>query len=153
MQGNAAPAGGPAITGTISVSLELAGSIPGQAVLFVIAYKGARASFAVQRIVGPRFPQPYRLGPDDLMMAGSPFEAASVESRGRMGEDTADLATLRRILLALKLPESFLRQYPRLAVKLAAVMKRTRGRAPGTWIGSERGNANLVLRREPERAI
>jgi hypothetical protein len=74
MQGNTVPAGGPAITGTISVAPGLAGSIPGQAVLFVIAHKGAGGPFAVQRIVGPRFPQAYRLGPDDVMMAGSPFE-------------------------------------------------------------------------------
>jgi cytochrome c-type biogenesis protein CcmH len=66
--------GGPTIIGTISVSQELTGSIPRKAVLFVIAHKGAGAPFAVQRIVDPRFPLRYRLGPDDVMMAGAPFE-------------------------------------------------------------------------------
>jgi len=66
--------GGSAIIGTISVSQELAGSIPREAVLFVIAHKGAGAPFAAQRIVDPRFPLRYRLGPEDVMMAGTPFE-------------------------------------------------------------------------------
>ncbi|HEX7548661.1 MAG TPA: hypothetical protein VF417_06695, partial [Candidatus Methylomirabilis sp.] len=58
-------------------------------------------------------------------------------------------------LVPPKGPESSLWQHPRLAVTLAAAMKRARrgGRAPGTRIGSERGSANSALRREPERAI
>jgi hypothetical protein len=66
--------GSQAITGTISVSRELAGSIPDQAVLFIIAHKGGGAPFAVQRIIGPRFPLRYHLGPEDVMMARTPFE-------------------------------------------------------------------------------
>lgn len=66
--------GVPTITGTISVSPELSGSIPREAALFIIAHKGAGAPFAVQRIVGPRFPLRFRLGPEDVMMAGTPFE-------------------------------------------------------------------------------
>jgi hypothetical protein len=48
-----------------------------------------------------------------------------------MGEDMADLAALRRVLLRLKVPENFLRQYPGLAVKLAAAMEKTGARVPG----------------------
>jgi len=66
--------GGPTINGTISVSPELAGSIPREAVLFIIAHKGSGAPFAVQRTVGPHFPLHYRLGPEDVMLAGTPFE-------------------------------------------------------------------------------
>ena len=45
--------------------------------MFVIARKGLGGSgppFAVQRILGPRFPLEYRLGPADVMMAGAAFE-------------------------------------------------------------------------------
>jgi hypothetical protein len=69
-----ASSGIPSISGTISVSLELAGSIPPEAVLFIIAHKGAGTPFAVRRIVGPHFPLHYRLGPEDVMLAGAPFE-------------------------------------------------------------------------------
>jgi hypothetical protein len=40
-----------------------------------------------------------------------------------------DLTRLRRVLLELKVPDNFLRQYPELAVKVAAVVEKagTRG--------------------------
>ena len=65
---------GTAITGTITVAPDLAGRAHDAPVLFIIAHKGPGAPFAVKRIVSPRFPLTYRLGPEDVMMAGAPFE-------------------------------------------------------------------------------
>jgi cytochrome c-type biogenesis protein CcmH len=64
----------PEISGTITVARDLTGRVQDGSVLFVIAHKAAGPPFAVQRIVSPRFPLAYRLGPEDLMMAGSAFE-------------------------------------------------------------------------------
>jgi len=64
----------PEITGTITVVRDLTGRVQDGSVLFVIAHKAAGPPFAVQRIVSPRFPLVYRLGPEDLMMAGAVFE-------------------------------------------------------------------------------
>jgi hypothetical protein len=70
-----APAlGGPEIAGTVSIARELAGRLRDTAVLFIVARKAAGPPFAVKRIVSPRFPLAYRLGAEDLMMAGSSFE-------------------------------------------------------------------------------
>jgi cytochrome c-type biogenesis protein CcmH len=65
---------GPEITGTITVARDLTRRVQEGSVLFVIAHKAAGLPFAVKRIVSPRFPLAYRLGPEDLMMAGSAFE-------------------------------------------------------------------------------
>lgn len=65
---------GAEITGTITVAKELTGRIQDGSVLFVIARKAAGPPFAVKRIVSPRFPFAYRLGPEDVMMAGSTFD-------------------------------------------------------------------------------
>lgn len=67
-------ADGPEITGTITMAQDLTGRVQDGSVLFVIAHKGAGPPFAVQRIVSPRFPLAYRLGPEDVMMAGSAFD-------------------------------------------------------------------------------
>ncbi len=69
-----AAAEGPAIAGTISVAPELRGRVSDGDTLFIIAKKGPGAPFAVKRIAGPHFPLEYRLGPGDVMMAGTPFE-------------------------------------------------------------------------------
>jgi hypothetical protein len=53
---------------------DLTGRIQDAAVLFIIARNAAGPPFAVKRIVSPRFPLTYRIGPEDVMMAGSPFE-------------------------------------------------------------------------------
>ena len=68
-----AAAEGPAIAGTISVAPELRGRVSDGDTLFIIAKKGPGAPFAVKRITGPHFPLEYRLGPGDVMMAGTPF--------------------------------------------------------------------------------
>lgn len=65
---------GPAITGTISVAPELRERLSDDDTLFIIARKGPGVPFAVKRIAGPRFPLQYRLGPEDVMMAGTAFE-------------------------------------------------------------------------------
>lgn len=65
---------GEEITGTITVARDLTGRIQEGSVLFVIARKAAGPPFAVKRIASPRFPFPYRLGPEDVMMAGSAFD-------------------------------------------------------------------------------
>lgn len=65
---------GPEITGTITLAGDLAGRVRAGSVLFVIARKAAGPPFAVKRVVAPRFPLAYRLGPEDVMMAGSAFE-------------------------------------------------------------------------------
>jgi cytochrome c-type biogenesis protein CcmH len=65
---------GAEIIGTITVARELTGHIREGSVLFVIARKAAGPPFAVKRIAAPRFPFAYRLGPEDVMMAGSAFD-------------------------------------------------------------------------------
>ncbi len=73
--GPAAPvAEGPEISGTISMAPDLRGRVSGEEMLFIIARKGPGLPFAVKRISRPRFPLTYRLGPEDVMAAGAPFE-------------------------------------------------------------------------------
>jgi hypothetical protein len=65
------------IAGTVTVAKELERQLPEDAVLFVIARKAAAGPpFAVVRIPQPTFPQSFRLGPDNVMMAGTPFEGS-----------------------------------------------------------------------------
>ena len=65
---------GPEITGTITVAPDLMGRVQDASVLFVIAHNAAGPPFAVKRIASPLFPLAYRLGPGDIMMAGSAFD-------------------------------------------------------------------------------
>jgi cytochrome c-type biogenesis protein CcmH len=65
---------GPEIAGTIAVAPDLMGRVQDGSVLFVIAHKGGGPPFAVKRIASPCFPLAYRLGPEDVMMAGSAFD-------------------------------------------------------------------------------
>lgn len=69
-----AEADGPAIAGTISIAAELRGRLSEGETLFIILRKGPGPPFAVKRITGTRFPLTYRLGPEDVMVAGTPFE-------------------------------------------------------------------------------
>jgi len=66
--------GGPEIIGTVSIARELMGRLQDTAVLFIVARKAAGPPFAVKRVVSPRFPLAYRIGSEDLMMAGASFE-------------------------------------------------------------------------------
>jgi hypothetical protein len=64
---------GPPITGTISLAAGAA--VPAGATLFVIARTGAAGPpTAVLRLPAPRFPFAFRLGPEDRMIAESPWE-------------------------------------------------------------------------------
>lgn len=79
--GTAGPSGagnrGPVIAGTITVAPELRARLDEAGTLFIIARRnggGAGPPFAVKRIVSPRFPVSYQLGPEDVMMAGNSFE-------------------------------------------------------------------------------
>ncbi len=64
---------GSTIGGRISVAPQIAGRIGAAHVLFIIARRGAGSPFAVKRIAEPDFPLRYRIGPGDVMMAGTPF--------------------------------------------------------------------------------
>jgi len=66
--------GGPTISGTITVAQELGGRMGGAHVLFIIARRGPGPPYAVKRIADPHFPLSYQLGPENVMMAGTPFE-------------------------------------------------------------------------------
>ncbi|OGB93736.1 MAG: hypothetical protein A3H39_07745 [candidate division NC10 bacterium RIFCSPLOWO2_02_FULL_66_22] len=73
---------GPAIAGTVTIAPELRARLTEEATLFIIARKGPGPPFAVKRIARPSFPLPYRMGPRDMMMAGTPFEGeVSVSAR------------------------------------------------------------------------
>jgi cytochrome c-type biogenesis protein CcmH len=81
---------GPTLGGTISVAQELRGRLAAGDTLFIILRKGPGAPFAVKRIQGPLFPLRYQVGPEDVMMAGTPFEgqvtvSARVSRRGGAG--------------------------------------------------------------------
>jgi len=65
-----------AIVGTVTLAQSVTPPAIEGAVLFVIARKTAGAPLAVARIPEPRFPQPFRIGSDNVMMAGAPLEGA-----------------------------------------------------------------------------
>jgi hypothetical protein len=69
-------AGPPApITGTIRLAPELAGRVPADAVLFLIALRGtAGPPLAVVKLTSPSFPLEFEIGPDDRMIETLPFE-------------------------------------------------------------------------------
>jgi cytochrome c-type biogenesis protein CcmH len=70
---------GPVIAGTISVAPELRGRVSEGDTLFIIARKGnagAGPPFAVKRIAEPHLPLDFRLGPEDVMMAGAAFQGS-----------------------------------------------------------------------------
>jgi len=62
------------ISGVIRIAPELQDRVGAADVLFIIAHQGSGPPFAVQRIVAPRFPVAYRLGPADVMTPGVPFQ-------------------------------------------------------------------------------
>jgi cytochrome c-type biogenesis protein CcmH len=62
------------IRGTIEVAPELAGRLPANAILFLIARRGsAGPPLAVRRIASPVFPLEFSIGPDDRMIESMPF--------------------------------------------------------------------------------
>lgn len=90
--GPSAPAasGGPSISGTVTLAPALAGKVRDTAVVFVIARRASGPPFAVKRVTPPRFPLAYRIGPEDVMMAGEAFDgevrvSARVSQTGSAG--------------------------------------------------------------------
>lgn len=86
----AVPQDRPDILGTITLAPKLAGRLQEGSVLFVIARKSTGPPFAVKRIAAPRFPLSYRLGAEDVMMAGQAFDgemrvSARVSQTGTAG--------------------------------------------------------------------
>jgi hypothetical protein len=64
-----------AIEGRIELGEGLSGRVPPGAVLFVIARRGNGGQpLAVKRIVSPRFPLDFAIGPDDRLTDAVPFE-------------------------------------------------------------------------------
>jgi cytochrome c-type biogenesis protein CcmH len=62
------------IRGTIEVAPELAGRLPANAILFLIARRGsAGPPLAVRRIASPTFPLEFSIGPGDRMIESMPF--------------------------------------------------------------------------------
>ncbi len=78
--GGAPPAGPPsageggAIRGTITLAPELEDRVPAGAILFLIARRGEGGPpLAVRRVVEPRFPLEFSIGPEDRMIEQMPF--------------------------------------------------------------------------------
>lgn len=79
--GSAAP-----ITGTVELAPEFAGRTPENAVLFIIARRGAGPPLAVKRVADPVFPVEYSIGPDDRMIQAMPF-TGPIELSARIDGD------------------------------------------------------------------
>jgi cytochrome c-type biogenesis protein CcmH len=77
------------ITGKITIDPKLKASLDSQAVLFIIARPVGAAKgppLAVKKIDRPVFPVSYSLGPENVMMQGSPF-TGSVAITARLDKD------------------------------------------------------------------
>jgi hypothetical protein len=73
----AAQAGGGEVSGTITVAPELASKIPSGGTIFVYARMAGvdkGPPLAVARLTADRFPLEFRLGPENVMMQGMPFQ-------------------------------------------------------------------------------
>lgn len=80
-------AAAPPIRGTIRVDPSLAGRIPADGVLFLIARAGAAGPpLAVLRVPAPRFPLPFSLGPENRMIQTLPF-AGEMQLTARLDSD------------------------------------------------------------------
>jgi len=62
------------ITGIVRLAPELRDRVGTGNVLFVIARRGSGPPFAVTRVVAPRFPAAYRIGPEDVMTPGASLQ-------------------------------------------------------------------------------
>jgi cytochrome c-type biogenesis protein CcmH len=72
----ASSAAGTQIQGTVDIKPKAKGKIDDQAVLFIIARSSSSVGgppLAVKRIAKPKFPMPYSLSAQDVMMPGTPF--------------------------------------------------------------------------------
>lgn len=78
------------IQGTLLLAPELEGSVPSGGVLFLVARRPEGGPpVAVQRIVQPRFPLPFELGPEHRMIEAIPFEGPLLLSARVDGDGNA----------------------------------------------------------------
>jgi hypothetical protein len=70
----AAAEGGAPIRGTVTLAPALEGRVPAGAILFLIARRGEGGPpLAVQRVVDPKLPFEFSIGPEDRMIQQMPF--------------------------------------------------------------------------------
>jgi cytochrome c-type biogenesis protein CcmH len=88
----AAPAPDPRrkIAGTVTLGDGVRRNAPADGTLFVIARQGAGPPLAVKRIIAPKFPVTFTLGPEDVMVKGPEFAGtvtliARLKRDGRVG--------------------------------------------------------------------
>lgn len=62
------------ITGIVRVTPELRDRVGAGDVLFIIARRGSGPPFAVTRVMAPRFPAAFRIGPEDVMTPGATLQ-------------------------------------------------------------------------------
>jgi hypothetical protein len=74
------------VSGSVALASELAGKVPANAVLFVIARRGAGPPLAVKRVEHPQFPVEFSIGPEDRMIQAMPF-AGPIELSARLDGD------------------------------------------------------------------
>ena len=85
--GEAAAGGsGAPVAGTVVLAPEFAGRTAADAVLFIIARRGAGPPLAVKRVPAPHFPFEFSIGPEDRMIQAMPF-AGPVELTARIDGD------------------------------------------------------------------
>jgi hypothetical protein len=82
----AAGSAGAPVSGTVALAPELAGRTPANAVLFIIARRGAGPPLAVKRVEHPQFPVEFTIGPEDRMIQAMPF-AGPIELSARIDGD------------------------------------------------------------------
>jgi len=83
----ASDSSGAAVSGVVSVSPELVGSLPEDAVLFIIARVGEGGPpLAVRRVASPSFPQKFSIGPEDRMIQTRPF-SGPMQLSARLDQD------------------------------------------------------------------
>jgi cytochrome c-type biogenesis protein CcmH len=69
--GDASGGDGSSITGVVRLAAALRDRVDAGDVLFVIARQGSGPPFAVTRVLAPRFPAAYRIGPENVMTPGA----------------------------------------------------------------------------------
>jgi hypothetical protein len=74
------------VTGTVELAPEFAGRTAPDAVLFIIARRGAGPPLAVKRIPAPHFPYAFSIGPEDRMIQSMPF-VGPIELSARIDGD------------------------------------------------------------------
>ncbi len=74
------------VAGTVALAPEFAGRSAANAVLFIIARRGAGPPLAVKRVAQPHFPYAFSIGPEDRMIQAMPF-AGPIELSARIDTD------------------------------------------------------------------